>query len=55
MKYKIYTEDGVLFKTEFSYESVFEYISEDLDKFIVFANGINNCGCRIYCRLPYIF
>lgn len=55
MTYKIYTNDGVLFKTESSYESVFEYIREDLDKFVVFADGINNCGFRIYCRLPYIF
>lgn len=54
MKYKIYTDDGALFKTEQTYENALEYIRKDLDKFTVIADGINHCGFRVYCKLPFI-
>lgn len=55
MTYKIYTNDGKLFKTESSYCIALSYARKDLDKFTIIADGYNSSGFKVYCKLPYIF
>lgn len=55
MTYKIYTNDGKLFKTESSYCIALSYAMKDLDKFTIIADGYNSSGFKVYCNLPYIF
>lgn len=54
MTYKIYTNDGKLFKTESSYCIALSYARKDLDKFTIIADSYNSSGVKIYCRLPYL-
>lgn len=54
MKYKIYTDDGELFETKFSYEDALSCVRKDLNKFTIIADGYNSSGFKIYCKLPYI-
>lgn len=39
IKYNIYTSNGELFETKFSYEEALSCIKKDLDKFTIIADG----------------